>query len=86
MLANVVLASVKIIAGVLGHSSALIADGIESVADIVGSAVIWGGLRVASLPRSERHPYGFGKAEALAAVVVAIMILAAAGFLPPPAP
>ena len=81
MLANVVLAAVKIIAGVLGHSSALIADGIESVADIVGSVVIWGGLRVASLPRSERHPYGFGKAEALAAVVVAIMIIAAAGFI-----
>lgn len=81
MLANVILAAVKIVAGVLGHSSALVADGIESVADIVGSAVIWGGLRVASLPRSERHPYGFGKAEALAAVVVAIMIIAAAGFI-----
>ncbi|MEI7657287.1 MAG: cation diffusion facilitator family transporter [Phycisphaerae bacterium] len=81
MLANVVLAAVKIIAGVLGHSSALVADGIESVADIVGSVVIWGGLRVASRPRSERHPYGYGKAEALAAVVVSFMILAAAAYI-----
>lgn len=78
MVSNVVLAIIKILAGVIGHSYALIADGIESIADIVASAVIWGGLRVASRPASERHPYGYGKAEAMAAVVVAMMIIAAA--------
>jgi cation diffusion facilitator family transporter len=78
MLSNVILAIIKILAGIFGHSYALIADGIESIADIVASAVIWGGLRVASRPASERHPYGYGKAEAMAAVVVAMMIIAAA--------
>ena len=78
MLSNVALATIKIVAGLVGHSYALIADGIESIADIIASAVIWGGLRVASKPVSERHPYGYGKAEALAAVIVALMIIAAA--------
>jgi predicted Co/Zn/Cd cation transporter (cation efflux family) len=72
------LASLKILAGVFGNSYALIADGIESTADIVTSLVVWGGLRVAETPANERHPYGYGKAEALAGVVAALGILVAA--------
>jgi cation diffusion facilitator family transporter len=75
---NASLACVKILAGVFGNSYALIADGIESTADIVSSLVVWGGLRVAGTPANERHPYGYGKAEALAGVVAALGILAAA--------
>jgi cation diffusion facilitator family transporter len=59
----------------------LIADGIESTADIVSSLVVWGGLRVAGTPANERHPYGYGKAEALAGVVAALGILGAAGII-----
>ncbi|MFM8402669.1 MAG: cation diffusion facilitator family transporter, partial [Pirellula sp.] len=68
----------KILAGVFGNSYALIADGIESTADIVSSLVVWGGLRVAGTPANDRHPYGYGKAEALAGVVAALGILVAA--------
>ena len=50
LLINVVLASVKIVAGVIGHAYVLIADGIESALDIGGSIVIWGGLTVAARP------------------------------------
>ena len=75
---NTMLASLKILAGVFGNSYALIADGIESTADIVTSLVVWGGLRVAETPANERHPYGYGKAEALAGVVAALGILVAA--------
>jgi cation diffusion facilitator family transporter len=74
---NCVLAAVKILSGVIGHSYALIADGIESVLDIFGSLVIWGGLKFAALPPDDSHPYGHGKAESLAAVVVALTVIAA---------
>src|SRR6478735_5767055 len=76
--ANVLLATVKISAGALGHSYVLIADGIESALDIAGSAIIWGGLKFAARPPDETHPYGHGKAEPVAAIVVALGVLAAA--------
>jgi cation diffusion facilitator family transporter len=76
--ANTLLAAGKILAGVTGHSQALIADGIESLADIVSSIVVWRALVVAEAPSDERHPYGHGKAEAIAAGIVAMMLLAAA--------
>jgi cation diffusion facilitator family transporter len=75
---NLLLASVKILAGVVGHAYVLIADGIESALDVAGSIVIWGGLTVAAKPPDRTHPYGHGKAEPIAALVVATCVLAAA--------
>ena len=75
---NVVLAAVKIVAGVVGHAYVLIADGMESALDIGGSIVIWGGLTVAARPPDTTHPYGHGKAEPIAALLVALCVLAAA--------
>src|SRR3954469_7325455 len=77
MVVNVVLAAAKISAGLFGNSYVLIADGIESALDIAGSAVIWGGLKFAARPPDETHPYGHGKAEPLAAAVVALGVLLA---------
>jgi cation diffusion facilitator family transporter len=78
MLVNAILALTKLVAGVLGHSYALVADAVESGADILASLVVWGGLHIASLPADEDHPYGHGKAEALASAVVALMLVGAA--------
>src|SRR5881396_1738701 len=78
LVVNVVLASAKIVAGLVGHAYVLIADGIESALDVGGSIVIWGGLTVAARPPDATHPYGHGKAEPIAAVVVAVGVLAAA--------
>ncbi len=75
---NAALALLKILTGVFGNSYALIADGIESTSDIVTSLVVWGGLRVAITPADEKHPYGYGKAEALAGIVAAMALLGAA--------
>src|SRR5213083_1669217 len=75
---NVMLASVKMLAGFFGNAYVLIADGIESALDVGGSIVIWGGLKVAARPPDATHPYGHGKAEPIAAVVVAVGVLAAA--------
>lgn len=78
---NIVLAIVKIVTGILGSSYALIADGIESTTDIVSAIVVWTGLKIASLPADENHPYGHGKAESVAGVVVALALLGAAAFI-----
>lgn len=78
LIINALLAIIKLLAGVIGHSHALIADAVESITDVVGSMVVWVGLRIASKPPDVEHPYGHGKAEALATFVVA-MILAGAG-------
>lgn len=75
---NFGLALVKIISGLVGNCYALIADGIESTLDIFGSLVIWFGLKVAAEPPDEEHPYGHGKAEPVASVVVALGVIAAA--------
>ena len=74
---NIGLATAKLVAGMLGHSYALVADAVESFSDMLGSFVIWGGLKYSSRPADDNHPYGHGKAEALAALVVAGLLGAA---------
>ena len=78
MIVNSIFAVAKILGGLFGHAYVLIADGIESALDIGGSFVIWSGLKVASRPPDASHPYGHGKAEPIAAVIVAVGVLAAA--------
>jgi cation diffusion facilitator family transporter len=78
MLVNAVLAITKLMAGVVGHTYALVADAVESTTDIFSSLVVWGGLRVASRHPDAEYPYGYGRAEAIASVIVALMLLAAA--------
>jgi len=78
ILANAALAAIKLVAGLLGHTYALVADAVESAGDVVGSLVVWGGLAVAARPADDDHPYGHGKAEALAAAAVAMMLFGAA--------
>ena len=78
---NVALTAAKFLAGILGHSQALIADAVESLADILSSIIVWRGLVVAEIPPDEDHPYGHGKAEPLAAAVVSVMLWLAAGMI-----
>jgi cation diffusion facilitator family transporter len=78
IVANTLLAAIKGIAGILGNSYALIADAIESSTDIASSFIVWGGLKISALPPDDDHPYGHGKAEPLAAVVVSMTLIAAA--------
>jgi len=75
---NAVLAVVKLVAGVIGNSYALVADAIESSTDMIGSLVVWSGLRIASRTPDERYPFGYGRAEPIAATVVAALMLGAA--------
>jgi len=75
---NLVLALIKISTGVIGASYALIADGIESTADIFTSIIVLSGLQFSSKPADHNHPYGHGKAESLAGMAVAMFLIAAA--------
>jgi len=75
---NLALTVAKFLAGFLGHSQALIADAVESLADIFSSIIVWRGLVVAEAPADEDHPYGHGKAEPIAAAIVSGMLLFAA--------
>jgi cation diffusion facilitator family transporter len=74
---NLLLAVVKMTAGWLGHSDALIADGLESTLDVLSSALIWLALKYAARPPDSEHPYGHGKMESLAGVGGALILLAA---------
>jgi cation diffusion facilitator family transporter len=78
LLVNALLAGVKLVAGLVGNSYALVADAVESTADVLASIAVWGGLAIAAQPADEDHPYGHGKAEPLAASAVALMLLGAA--------
>ncbi|MGW8266620.1 MAG: cation diffusion facilitator family transporter [Longimicrobiales bacterium] len=78
LLTNAVLAVVKILAGVLGHSYALIADGVESVTDVFSSVILWRGMTLAARSPDQDYPFGYGKAETLSAAVIALMLLGAA--------
>lgn len=74
---NFVLTAVKIFAGVMGHSMALVADGIHSGADLISSLAVLIGLRISERPPDEEHNYGHAKAEAVAQKVVALFLILA---------
>jgi cation diffusion facilitator family transporter len=75
---NLGLGLAKCSAGLLGNSFALVADGLESITDVLSGLVVYFGLKVAVKPPDANHPYGHGKAEPIAAVVVSLALMAAA--------
>lgn len=75
VLVNAALAAIKLVAGVVGNSYALVADAVESTADILSSLVVLGGLRLAKREADDEFPFGYGRAETLAAAVVALMLI-----------
>lgn len=78
ILVNLGLGLAKCSAGLLGNSFALVADGLESITDVLSGLVVYFGLKVAVKPPDANHPYGHGKAEPIAAVVVSLALMAAA--------
>ena len=75
---NLGLSVTKISTGIVGHSFALVADGLESGADVLSGLAVFFGLKLAVKPPDADHPYGHGKAEPLAALCVGLMLVAAA--------
>jgi len=75
---NASLALIKLLAGILGQSYALIADGIESLTDVGSSILVLLGLKYAQRPADENHPYGHGKIEPLTTFVVVAFLVTSA--------
>jgi len=78
ILTSIILAAIKAVAGVWGNSYALIADAIESASDVFTSLIVLTGLKIATRPADETHPYGHGKAEPFAGILVSAALFIAA--------
>lgn len=78
LVVNFILGVVKLTAGIVGGSFALIADAVNSIGDVVSTVVILFALRIAQHPPDDEHPYGHSRAEAVAATNVALLIIVSA--------
>src|SRR5690625_2930654 len=75
IIVNLLLTIFKGIGGVLSGSRALLADALHSASDIVGSVVVLFAVKIANKPPDEEHPYGHGKAENIASIIVALLLI-----------
>lgn len=73
--ANTFLAFMKTGIGILGHSPALLADGINSTSDVAYGIVMWLFMRMSGKPADKEHPYGHDQMETIAAVVVGAFVV-----------
>ncbi|MEP6715048.1 MAG: cation diffusion facilitator family transporter [Terriglobia bacterium] len=75
------LAAMKIIAGLRGHSSSVTADGFESGADVIASGLVLVGLILAARPADENHPYGHGRLETLTGLLLGFFLFVAGALI-----
>ena len=68
------LATTKIFIGLLAHSTSVVADGVESAADVLTASLVYAGLLIASRPADQQHPYGHGRAEIIAGLVLGVVL------------
>src|SRR5450759_1009808 len=68
-------AAIKIAAGVSGHSTAVVADGVESAADVIASGFVLFGLTLAAKPADDNPPYGHGRAETLTGLLIGLVLM-----------
>lgn len=73
--ANTLLAAIKLVAGIIGRSSAMMADAIHSLSDLVSDVIILAMVKVSSKEKDHDHEYGHGKFETLATIAVALLLL-----------
>lgn len=78
IVSSILLAAIKAIAGIFGNSYALVADAIESASDVFTSIIVLTGIKIAKRPADETHPYGHGKAEPFAGILVSLALFIAA--------
>ena len=75
---NIILSALKLLAGIIGHSSAMISDAFHSLSDVFSTFVVMIGVKLAAKEADKEHPYGHERLECAAAVLLAV-ILALAG-------
>lgn len=74
IIVNTSLSAGKIIIGTLARSTAVVADGIESGADVLAASLVYAGLRIAARPADREHPYGHGRAEIVTGLVLGVVL------------
>jgi cation diffusion facilitator family transporter len=74
MAVSAALAMVKIVAGMAGHSTAVVADGLESTSDVFASGFVFLGLTLAAIPADADHPYGHGRVETLTGLLIGMFL------------
>ena len=77
-LVNLVLVVFKFVAGVVGHSSAMIADAVHSVSDFATDIIVLAFVRISHKPKDKSHDYGHGKFETLATTLIGVALFAVA--------
>jgi cation diffusion facilitator family transporter len=75
MLVSGTLAVIKIVAGMSGHSTAVVADGLESASDVIASGFVLFGLTLAAKPADDNHPYGHGRVETLTGLLIGLVLM-----------
>lgn len=81
LLTNILLAVLKVTVGFLFRSKGLIADGFHSVSDIISTLIILMGIKISKNPPDQDHPYGHGKAESIAAIILGLILILTGIFL-----
>jgi cation diffusion facilitator family transporter len=76
MVVSGTLSVLKITAGLLGHSTSVVADGLESAGDVIASGFVFLGLTLAAIPADENHPYGHGRVEILTGLLIGLVLTA----------
>lgn len=74
---NALLVAVKFVAGIMGRSSALVADAVHSLTDFVSDIVVLVFVRISGKPRDAEHEYGHGKFETLATMIIGVLLIGA---------
>lgn len=72
---NLLLLVFKFVAGILGHSAAMLADAVHSLSDFVTDIIVIVFVRISSKPEDEGHDYGHGKYETLATAIIGLILL-----------
>ena len=75
---NMLLLTFKFIAGIVGHSSAMIADAVHSLSDFLTDLIVFIFVRISAKPQDDSHDYGHGKFETIASFIIALALMAAA--------
>ena len=74
-IANFALLAFKFVAGILGHSAAMLADAVHSLSDFVTDVIVLVFVRISNKPQDKDHDYGHGKYETLASAIIGILLL-----------
>ena len=74
ILVNILLAGFKLVAGVVGHSAAMVADGVHSITDLFSTVVVLIGIKMAGQKADKDHPYGHERFECVATLILAVLI------------